>query len=47
LITLAVAFGTMLLLATFVVMRHIWRQSAARPENAARLAGFRAAMARK
>jgi hypothetical protein len=34
----------LLLLATFVVTRHFWRQSAAQPEKAAKLAQLRAAL---
>jgi hypothetical protein len=33
-----------LLLAVFVVTRHVWRQSTARPERAAKLAQLRAAL---
>jgi len=36
--------ATLLLLAAFVVTRHFWRQSAARPEKAAKLAQLRAAL---
>ena len=44
-ITAVVAtLAALLVLAVFVVMRHFWRQSAARPEKAAKLAQLRAAM---
>jgi uncharacterized protein involved in exopolysaccharide biosynthesis len=41
---LATMLATLLLLATFVVTRHFWRQSAARPDKAAKLAQLRAAL---
>lgn len=40
----ATTLGALLLLAAFVVTRHFWRQSAARPEKAAKLAQLRAAL---
>ena len=36
--------AALLVLAAFVVMRHFWRQGAARPEKAAKLAQLRAAL---
>ena len=44
LIAVATTLATVLLLAIFVVTRHFWRQSAARPEKAAKLAQLRAAL---
>jgi uncharacterized protein involved in exopolysaccharide biosynthesis len=41
---IATMLATLLLLATFVVTRHFWRQSAARPDKAAKLAQLRAAL---
>jgi len=43
-IAVATTLATLLLLAVFVVTRHSWRQSAARPEKAAKLAQLRAAL---
>ena len=43
-IAVATTLATLLLLAVFVVTRHFWRQSAARPEKAAKLAQLRAAL---
>ena len=43
-IAVATTLATLLLLAAFVVTRHFWRQSAARPEKAAKLAQLRAAL---
>ena len=40
----ATTLAALMLLAVFVVMRHFWRQSAARPERAAKLAELRAAL---
>ena len=40
----ATTLAALLLLAVFVVTRHFWRQSAARPEKAAKLAQLRAAL---
>ena len=40
----ATTLATLLLLAVFVVTRHFWRQSSARPERAAKLAQLRAAL---
>lgn len=40
----ATTLAALLMLAVFVVVRHFWRQSAARPERAAKLAELRAAM---
>ena len=40
----ATTLAALMLLAAFVVMRHFWRQSAARPEKAAKLAQLRAAL---
>ncbi len=40
----ATTLATLLLLAAFVFIRHFWRQSAARPEKAAKLAQLRAAL---
>jgi uncharacterized protein involved in exopolysaccharide biosynthesis len=37
----------LILLGVFVVSRHLWRSAAARPETAARLANFRAALSRR
>lgn len=44
LIAVTTTLATLMLLATSVVMRHFWRQSASRPENAAKLAQLRAAL---
>ncbi|MDP1690471.1 MAG: Wzz/FepE/Etk N-terminal domain-containing protein [Burkholderiaceae bacterium] len=44
LIAIATTLAALLLLAGFVVTRHFWRQSAARPEKAAKLAQLRAAL---
>lgn len=46
LIAVATTLLTLLALCIFVVMRHFWRQSAARPENAVKLAQLRAALGR-
>ena len=43
-IGVATTLASLLLLAVFVVTRHAWRQSAARPEKAAKLAQLRAAL---
>ncbi len=43
-IAVATTLAALLLLAVFVVTRHFWRQSAARPEKAAKLAQLRAAL---
>jgi uncharacterized protein involved in exopolysaccharide biosynthesis len=40
----AATLAALILLATYLVMRHFWRQSAARPERAAKLAQLRAAL---
>jgi uncharacterized protein involved in exopolysaccharide biosynthesis len=40
----ATTLAALLLLAVFVVTRHVWRQSTARPERAAKLAQLRAAL---
>ena len=40
----ATTLAALMLLAAFVVMRHFWRQSATRPEKAAKLAQLRAAL---
>lgn len=45
-IAIATTLLTLLALCVFVVMRHFWRQSAARPENAVKLAQLRAALGR-
>ena len=44
LIALTATFASALVLSMFVVMRHFWRQGAARPEKAAKLAQLRAAL---
>jgi len=44
LIAVATTLATLLLLAGFVVTRHFWRQGAAQPERAAKLAQLRAAL---
>ncbi len=44
LIAVATTLASLLLLAGFVVTRHFWRQGAARPERAAKLAQLRAAL---
>lgn len=46
LIAVATTLATLLMLTAFVLMRHFWRQSAARPENAAKLAQLRATLGR-
>lgn len=43
---IATTLVTLLTLCVFVVMRHFWRQSAARPENAVKLAQLRTALGR-
>jgi uncharacterized protein involved in exopolysaccharide biosynthesis len=43
-IALATTLATLLLLAAFVLTRYFWRQSAAQPEKAAKLAQLRAAL---
>jgi len=43
-IAVATTLATLLLLAAFVVTRHFWRQSAARPEKEAKLAQLRAVL---
>lgn len=45
-IAVATTLLTLLVLCVFVVMRHFWRQSAARPENAVKIAQLRAALGR-
>ena len=43
-IAVATTLATLMLLTAFVVTRHFWRQSAARPETASKLAQIRAAL---
>ena len=47
LIAAATTVATLLLLAMFVVGRHFWRQSAARPESAAKIDRLRSALGRR
>jgi len=44
LVALVTTFASMLLLASMFIARHIWRQAAARPERAAKLAQLRATL---
>ena len=46
LIAVATTIATLLALALFVVLRHFWRESAARPENREKLTAMRAALGR-
>jgi uncharacterized protein involved in exopolysaccharide biosynthesis len=46
LIAVATVLASLLLVAVYLLSRHAWRQSMARPENQARLASMRSALGR-